>query len=68
MTHESRELVDRMLANYREVGANTSIRLHFLHCHLDRFPEICDDICDAQCEGFHPNIKLKDDKYQGKSD
>ena len=32
-----KELVKNMLDAYRRLGANMSIKLHFLHNHLDRF-------------------------------
>ena len=33
------ELVENMLTKYQEMGANMSIKVHFLHSHLDRFPK-----------------------------
>ena len=34
-----------------------SIRMHYLHSHLDRFPENCGDVSDEQGERFHQDIK-----------
>ena len=36
--HTYKELVGKMLTSYRETGAKMSIKVHFLHSHLDRFP------------------------------
>ena len=63
-----RELVDRMLASYREIGANMSIKVHFLHSHLDRFPENCGDVSDEQGERFHQDIKVMEEWYRGRWD
>ena len=32
-------LVQNMLNNYRDVGVNMSIKVHFLDSHLNKFPE-----------------------------
>ena len=33
-----KELVNYMLENFKKIEANMSIKVHFLHNHLDRFP------------------------------
>ena len=33
------ELVNNLLQTYQKLGCNTSIKIHFLHSHLDFFPE-----------------------------
>jgi len=45
-----------------------SIKVHFLHSHLDRFPENCGDVSDEQGERFHQEIKLMEERYQGQWD
>ena len=35
-----------------------SIKVHFLHSHLDRFPENLGDVSDEQGERFPQGIKL----------
>ena len=57
-----------MLNNYRDIGANMSIKVHFLHSHLDRFPENCGDVSDEQGERFHQDIKEMEERYQGRWD
>ena len=61
-------LVENMLNNYRDIGANMSIKVHFLHSHLDRFPENCGDVSDEQGERFHQDIKEMKERYQGRWD
>ena len=33
------EMVQRLVDTFKTLGANMSINLHYLHNHLDRFPE-----------------------------
>ena len=44
-----------------------SIKVHFLHSHLDRFPEL-GDVSDEQGERFHHDIKKMEERYQGRWD
>ena len=44
------------------------IKLHFLHSHLDRFPENLGDFSDEQGERFHQDIKTIEKRYQGRWD
>ena len=66
--HNHKELVDKMLTSYREIRAKMSIKVHFLHSHLDKFPENCGDVSDEQVERFHQDIKLMEERYQGRWD
>jgi len=47
------------------MGANMSIKLHFLYSHLDRFPENLGDLSDEQGERFHQDISEMEVRYQG---
>ena len=42
-----------------------SIKLHFLHSHLSRFPENLGDMSDKQGEHFHQDINGMEVCYQG---
>ena len=53
-----------MLGNFRVLGINMSIKVHFLHSHLDRFPENLSDVSDEQGERFHQDVKTVEEKYQ----
>ena len=39
-----KEIVNSMLGNFRILGINMSIKVHFLRSHLDRFPENLGDV------------------------
>ena len=50
--------VDNLIKSFHALGCNMSIKLHFLHSHLDRFPENLRDASDEQGERFHQDIKV----------
>ena len=58
-------LVDNLIKSFHALGCNMSIKLHFLHSHLDRFPENLGDVSDEQGERFHQDIKTIEKWYQG---
>ena len=62
------EVVQNMLHAYQRLGANMSIKVHFLHKHLDRFPANCGDVSDEQGERFHQDIKEMENRCQGRWD
>ena len=66
--HNYKELVDKILTSYQEIGAKMSIKVHFLHSHLNRFPENCGNVSDEQGERFHLDIKLMEERCQGQWD
>lgn len=41
----------------QNIGANLSIEVHYLHRHLDEFPDNCSDMSDGQGERFYEDIK-----------
>ena len=51
------EMVQKSVDTSRTLGANMNIKLHYLHSHLDRFPENLGSISDEQGERFHQDIK-----------
>ena len=59
-------LVQNMLDNYRDIGPNMSIKVHFLDSHLHRFPENCGDVSDEHAERFHQDIKIMEARFQGR--
>ena len=62
------DIVNHMLKNFRDLGCNMSVKVHYLHSHLDRFPENLGDTSDEQGERFHQDLKIMKDRYQGKWD
>ena len=42
-----------------------SVKVHFLHSHLDKFLDNCSNVSNEQREQFHQNIKTMEERYQG---
>lgn len=60
-----RELVANMITCYRDIDANMSLKLHFLHNHLDEFVENLGDYSDQHGERYHQDIKTMEHRYGG---
>jgi len=60
-----REIINNLIDNYHTMGCRMSIKLHFLHSHLDFFSENMGDISDEHGERFHQDIKSMEKRYQG---
>lgn len=58
-------LVDELLQNYQNLGCLMNLKLHFLHSHLNHFPENCGDYSEEQGERFHQDISEMESRYQG---
>ena len=63
-----RTKVPTLLTSLHQLSANMSIKLHFLHSHLSRFPENLGDLTDEQGERFHQDISDMEVRYQGRWD
>lgn len=53
------KLVKTMLYNFRDLGCNTSIKVHYLHNHLDSCPENLGDVSEElseRCEKKYQTI------------
>ena len=61
-----KKLVEILLEILHQLGANMSIKLHFLHSHLSCFPENLGDVSDEQGEHFHQDISDMEVRYQGR--
>jgi hypothetical protein len=62
------QLVDDMLFHLNRLGYNKSVKIHYVHSHLDRFPEYLGDLSEEQGERFHQDIKTMEARYQGRGD
>jgi len=60
------ELVNNLLQSYQKLGCNMSLKIHFLHSHLDFFPENCVAVSNEHGECFHLDISSMGKRYQGK--
>ena len=61
-----KEIVQNCLNNFRIMGCNMSIKVHFLFNHVERFPDNLGDVSDEQGERFHQDIKIMEERYQGR--
>ncbi|GFX92509.1 uncharacterized protein TNCV_1707851 [Trichonephila clavipes] len=59
-------LVAELLQNYEILGCNMSVKVHFLHSHLDCFPENFGAVSEEQRELTHQDIKEMERRYQGR--
>lgn len=59
-------IVADMLEKLRLLGCNMSIKIHFLHAHIEFFPENLGAVSEEHGERFHQDIKDMEKRYQGK--
>lgn len=59
-------VVNEFVKAYGEMGCNMSIKIHFLHSHLDFFPDNLGQFSDEQGEHFHQEIVTMERHFQGK--
>ena len=62
------EVVNEMLNSFESLGCNMSIKVHYLHSHLECFPENLSDFSEEQGERSHQDIKTLENRYQGRCD
>lgn len=60
------EMVSKLLEDYKALGCNMSLKMHFLHSHLNFFPENLGAVSDEHGERFHQDIMAMEKRYQGK--
>lgn len=60
-----KNIVNRMLSNFKEMGCLMNLKIHFLHSHIDYFPENLGDFSEEQGERFHQDFKDVERRYQG---
>ncbi|CAL1671987.1 unnamed protein product [Lasius platythorax] len=61
-----KEVVGKMIENFKELGCLMSLKIHFLDSHLDWFPQNLGDYSKEQGERFHQDIREMERRYQGK--
>ena len=59
-----KELIEDMLSMYHKLGCNMSLKIHFLHSHLDFFLDNCGMVSDEHGERFHQDIAIMETRYQ----
>ena len=60
------EIVNELLVAYEELNCNMSLKIHFLHSHLNFFPENLGAVSDEHGERFHQDIAQMEKRYSGK--
>ena len=63
---EYKEIVKTLLDTFHKLGCNISVKVHFLHSHLEYFPENFGALSEEQGERFHQDIKIIEKRYQGR--
>jgi len=58
-TENSDMLIENLLRNYKNMGCKMSLKIHFLHSHLDFSPDNFGAVSDEQGERFHQDIFYK---------
>ncbi|UYV68846.1 hypothetical protein LAZ67_6001252 [Cordylochernes scorpioides] len=58
-----RDIVNDLLLSYKALGCNMSLKIHFLHSHLDFFPDNLGAVSDEHGERFHQDISMEK-RYQ----
>jgi hypothetical protein len=59
-------IVNKMLDGFKDLGCNMSLKLHFLHSHLDYFSENLGSLTEGQGERFRTDVKETERRYQGR--
>ena len=60
------ECIDMLLQSYEDMGCCMSLKIHFLHSHLNFFPPHLGAVSDEHGERFHQDITKMERNYQGK--
>ena len=53
-----------MLACFEALKCRMSLKVHFLHAHLDCFPQNLGDMSEERDERFHQDIKSMETRYK----
>ena len=64
-SYDYEKLVNGLLDNYQRLGCLMSVKLHFLHSHLEYFPDNLGDYSEELGERFHQDLKVMERRYQG---
>ena len=63
---EYKEIAKTLLDTFHKLGCNMSVKVHFLHSHLEYFPENFGALNEEQGERFHQDNKIMEKRYQGR--
>ena len=58
--------IETLLKSYEDMGCRMSLKIHFLHSHLNFFPPNLGAVSDEDRKKFHLDITKMESNYQGK--
>ena len=58
--------IEKLLKSYKDMGCRMSLKIHFLHSHLNFFLPNLGAVSDEHGEKFHQDITKMESNYQGK--
>ena len=58
--------IEKLLKSYEEMGCRMSLKIHFLHSHLNFFPPNLGAVSDEHGERLYQDITKMESNYQGK--
>ena len=61
-------VVSNLIESYKKLGCRMSLKLHFLHSHLDFFRDNLGNVSEEHGERFHQDIQVMEKRYQGRWD
>lgn len=62
----AKSLVENLLKKYEKAGARMSLKMHFLKCHFDTFPDNLGAYSDEHGERFHQDMSAIEKRFSGK--
>ena len=60
--------VSRMVDSFQKLKCSMSLTLHFMDSHVEYLSEHFEDCSEEQGERFHQDIKVMEQRYQGRWD
>ena len=61
-----RACIEKLLKSYEDMGCRMSLKIHFLHSHLNFFPPNLGAVSDEHWKRFYQDITKMESNYQGK--
>ena len=59
-------MISKLIQDYRALGCNMYLKMHFLDSHFDFFPQNLGNVSDEHGERFHQDISTMETSYQRK--
>lgn len=59
-------LIKNLINSFEKLGCKMSLKVHFMHSHVEFFPFNFADISDEHGERFHQDISEMENRYKGK--